>query len=378
MKQRIPLPRRILLIRLSSIGDVVRTLPALASLRRQYPRSHIAWAVEDKSSGLLEMHPQLDEVIKLERKEIVRSLKNPLWAHEGLSLLAQFIAEVGFGRYDLVFDFHGILKSGLIAFLSRSQNIVGFDKNSVTEFNHLFTTKKVKPSDARLPRVERNLQLIKPFVSSENVTDKALLGLTTRHRERAREFVREKFGSSRPLVAVHPGTSRRLKRWFPVAFACLCDMLAESLEAKVMLTWGPGELDEVEQIRRLSKSSPEIGMQTEDLLELAALLEMCDLMISVDSGPMHIGSVVGTPVVAIFGPTDARVNAPYWQPHTIVSANLPCSPCDENCKFAKCMEAVSPEHVFKTAQEFLTQCHSENKATDNLAPTRESVTHNTQ
>lgn len=375
MKHRIPPPRRILLIRLSSIGDVVRTLPALASLRRQYPRSHIAWAVEDKSSGLLEMHPQLDEVIKLERKRIARALKNPLRTHEGLSLLAQFIVTLSLGKYDLVFDFHGILKSGLIALLSRSPSVVGFDKNSVKEFSHLFTTKRVKPSDARLPRVERNLQLIKPFVSSENLTDKALLGLTTQHREKAKEYMRETFGSSRPVVAVHPGTSRPLKKWFPPAFACLCDMLAESLGAKVMLTWGPGERDELEQIRTLSKSSPEIGMQTENLLELAALLEMCDLMVSVDSGPMHIGSVVGTPVVGIFGPTDARVNAPHWQPNKIVSAGLPCSPCDENCKFPKCMEAVTPEHVLRTTRELLAQLSS-NKTTDNLVRTRESLTPN--
>jgi len=351
----------------------VRTLPALASLRRQYPRSHIAWAVEDKSSGLLEGHPQLDEVIKLERKQIVRALKNPLRATEGLSLLAQFVATLSLNKYDLVFDFHGILKSGVVAFLSRSTSIVGFDRNSVKEFNYLFTTKKVKPSDARLPRVERNLQLIKPFVSSDNLTDGGLLGLTTRHREKAREFVRETFGGSHPLIAVHPGTSRELKRWSPAAFACLCDMLAESLGARVMLTWGPGEREEAEQILALSKSSPEIGMQTDSLLELAALLEMCGLMISVDSGPMHIGSVVGTPVVAIFGPTDTHINAPYWQPNKIVSANLPCSPCDEDCKSAKCMEAITPEAVFKAAQELLTQPQTASK----LTPVDESLMHNT-
>jgi heptosyltransferase-1 len=349
------LPKRILLIRLSSIGDVVRTLPALNSLRRQFPQAHIAWAVEDKSSGLLEGHPHLDEVIKLERKEIVRALKNPLRFPECVSLLSEFAATVGRNKYDLVFDFHGIFKSGVITLLSRSPNRIGFERGSVKEFNYLFTNRKFRPSDARLPRVSRNLELIKPFVSPENLTDRALLGLTTRHREKARAFVRETFGDSRPLIAVHPGTSRQLKKWSPLRFAELCDMLADSCGARVMLTWGPGERGEAEQIRALSKSSPRVSMETESLLELAALFEMCDMMISVDSGPMHIGSVVGAPVVAIFGPTDARVNAPHWQPNRTISSNLSCSPCNEKCESAKCMEAVTPSQVLTAVQELLAE-----------------------
>lgn len=351
-------PKRILIIRLSSIGDVVRTLPALASLRRQFPRAHIAWAVEDKSSGLLEKHPQLDEIVTLERTRIVQSLRNPLRFHEGLSLLAQFAARIIRPRYDLVFDFHGIFKSGFIAALSRSPDRVGFARGFVKEFSYLFTNRKVIPSDARLPRVARNLEMVKPFVSPENLTDRPLLAPAYEYRDKATAFVREKFGDSHPVVAVHPGTSRRLKKWFPQSFARLCDMLAESLGARVMLTWGPGERDEVETIRSLARTCPEIAMQTTGLLELAAFFGMCDLMITVDSGPMHIASAVGTPVAAIFGPTDIRVNAPHWPPHKIVSSGLDCCPCDEDCDFARCMDAVTPEDVLEAARELLTQARA--------------------
>ncbi len=348
-------PKRILIIRLSSIGDVVRTLPALASLRRQFPRAHIAWAVEDKSSGLLEGHPHLDEIVTLERKKIVQSFRNPLRFHEGLSLLARFAVRISRPRYDLAFDFHGIFKSGLIAALSRSPKRVGFRRGFVKEFSYVFTNTRVSPSDARLSRVTRNLELIKPFVRPENLTDRPLLAPAYEHRDKATAFIRGKFGDSHPVVAVHPGTSRQLKKWFPQSFARLCDMMAESLGARVMLTWGPGERDEVEHIRSLARTSPEIGIQTNGLLELAALFEMCDLMITVDSGPMHIASAVGTPVVAIFGPTDIRVNAPHWPPHKIVSSGLDCCPCDENCDFARCMDAVTPEGVLEAARELLTQ-----------------------
>jgi 3-deoxy-D-manno-octulosonic-acid transferase/heptosyltransferase-1 len=348
-------PARILIIRLSAIGDVVRTLPALSTLRRQYPDAHIAWAVEDKASGVLEGHPLLDEAIVFERKTIIDALKNPLQFHKGLSQLAQFLRRMHSGKFDLVFDFHGILKSGVIAAISGSPRRIGFEKEFIKEFNHLFTNEKVRPSDPMLPRVERNLELIRPFVSAQNITDRPALGINDRHREKASTFIEEKFGDSHPVVAIHPGTSRKLKMWFPRKFADLCDVLADSIGAKVMITWGPGEREEAGHICSLAKSGPELGMRTESLLEFAALLEKCDLMVTVDSGPMHIGAAVGTPVVAIFGPTDIRVNAPYWQPVEVVAADIECRPCDENCDHARCMETVTSQMVFEAACRLLTE-----------------------
>jgi len=355
-------PQRILIIRLSSIGDVVRTLPALSSLRREFPHAHIAWVAEDKSIGILEGHPHLDEIICFERKTIARSLKNPLHVHEGLSRLARFLAGIRRGRFDLVFDFHGILKSGLVALWSGAPTRVGFGRGFVKESSHIFANRKVRPSDAALPRVERNLELIRPFVSPENLTDKAVLGLSGKHRETAAAFVKQRFGASHPLIGIHPGTSRTIKKWPTRSFAALCDMLADSLSAKLLLTWGPGEHDKVMQIHSLSKALPEIGPQTQSLLELAALLEQCDLVVTVDSGPMHIASAIGTPVVAIFGPTDIRVNAPYWQPYKVVSSSMDCSPCDENCDHTQCMEAVTPERVFEAVQELVTDARNRFRA----------------
>lgn len=346
-------PGRILIVRLTAIGDVVRTLPALSALRREYPRAHIAWVVEDKAAGVLEGHPHLGQVIVFERKEIVAALKDPLRFHRGLSMLAGFVRRIRADRFDLVFDFHGILKSGVIAAISGASRRVGFEKEFVKEFNHLFTNEKLRPSDPKLLRVERNLEMVRPFASTEGLTDRPVLGLSDAHRKKANAFIKKKFGDSRPLVAIHPGTSRALKMWPRRHFARLCDLLADSMEASVMLTWGPGELEEAEAIRSLAKSDPEIGPKTDSLLDLAALLERCDLMVTVDSGPMHIGSAVGAPVVAIFGPTDVSVNAPHWPPVEVVAADIECRPCDENCDRARCMEAVTPRTVFDAARRLL-------------------------
>jgi 3-deoxy-D-manno-octulosonic-acid transferase/heptosyltransferase-1 len=356
-------PDRILIVRLTAIGDVVRTLPALSTLRREYPRAHIAWVVEDKAAGALEGHPHLDEVIVFERKKIAVALRNPLTFHRGVSMFMQFARSVRGGKFDLVLDFHGILKSGVIAAMSGSSRRVGFEKEFVKEFNHVFTNEKAPLSDRRLPRVERNLALVRPFVSAESVTDKPALGLSDVHRGKADAFIREKFGDSGPVIAIHPGTSRELKMWPERHFAELCDMLAESAGASVIITWGPGELEGAEAIRALAKSGPEVSPQTNSLLELAAFLERCDLMVTVDSGPMHIGSAVGTPVVAIFGPTDIQVNAPYWQPVEVVAADIECRPCDENCDHARCMEAVTPREALDAARRLLARADTSTSET---------------
>jgi lipopolysaccharide heptosyltransferase I len=344
---------RILIIRLSAIGDVVRTLPALSSLRREYPEAHIAWAVEDKAGGILEGHPHLDEIIEFKRKEIVAALKNPLRLLQGVSMILGFLEKIRAGGFDVVFDFHGILKSGVFAAWSGSPRRIGFEREFVKEFNYLFTNEKLAPSDAMLPRVERNLEMIRQFVSPENIIDRPTLGLSEVHRENARAFVAEKFDGTRRLVAMHPGTSRDIKKWPVRHFAELCDMLSSSLGADVMITWGPGEREEAEAISSLAKSGPVIGAHTTSVLELAALLEACDLMVTVDSGPMHIGSAVGTPVVAIFGPTDVKVNAPHWSPTKIVTSDIHCRPCDEDCDDAKCMESATPRMVFDAVRDLL-------------------------
>jgi ADP-heptose:LPS heptosyltransferase len=320
--------------------------------------------VEDKARGVLDGRPHIDEVVEFERKKIVAALKNPPRFLKGLSMIARFLGNIRAADYDIVFDFHGIFKSGIFTAWSRAPRRIGFEKEFVKEFNHLFTNERLRPSDSRLPRVERNLEMVKPFVAPENMTDRPDLGLSDTHRKKARAFVEEKFGDSRldavrPLVAIHPGTSRTLKKWPARHFAELCDLLAASLNADVMITWGPGELEEAKQICSLSKSDPKIGAQTESVLDLAALLEVCDLMITVDSGPMHIGSAVGVPVVAIFGPTDIRVNAPYWSPAKVVASDIECRPCAEDCEHAKCMEAVTPRMVLEAARELLSQADAD-------------------
>jgi ADP-heptose:LPS heptosyltransferase len=163
-------------------------------------------------------------------------------------------------------------------------------------------------------------------------------------------------GISGPLAAIHPGASSRItyKRWAAAKYSELADRLVEELNVSVLFTWGPGEKAMVEEVRARMRRDSIVAPQT-SLNQLAEIFRRCSVYIGNDTGPMHIASLVKTPVVGIFGPTDPIVNAPYeGTPHIIVRKDLPCSPCRKRgCKDLECMEAISSQDVFDAAKMLL-------------------------
>ena len=155
---------KILIVRLSAIGDVINTLPALQVLRTNFPKSFIAWVVEDRSRDLLIDHPQLDKVFVFERKKWrpgIRSLKSWRRFSRTLKEVRSFVRQIKNEKFDLALDFQGNFKSGLTTYLSGARERVGFDKQTSKEANHLFLTQKIKLPTEPLNRVARNLHLLK-------------------------------------------------------------------------------------------------------------------------------------------------------------------------------------------------------------------------
>jgi lipopolysaccharide heptosyltransferase I len=343
------------MIRLSAVGDVVRTLPSLAVLRKNFPSARIAWIVEQKSSDILFGQPDLDEVIVLPRTDWARHLVRGQWWSVGRDVL-ELIRNLRRESFDLVIDFHGILKSGLLSMISGAGIRVGFEKGFSKEWNYLFNNRRVSLPHARISRFERNLELLRG------------IGLDTRgcgfslsiSREDRRDMIDflERHGllGQYPVIAIHPGTSEKAfnKRWFPEQYAQVADSLVETLGASVILTWGPGEQTTAERVRFLMKSTGVVSCPT-SLKQLAAIYEHCHLYIGGDTGPMHIASLVRVPVVAIYGPTDPVVNAPYeGTPSVQVRKRLPCSPCrDRKCQRLDCLKAIGYQDVLKAATELL-------------------------
>jgi heptosyltransferase-1 len=347
---------KILILRLSAVGDVLRTIPAVKALKENYPHSRIAWIVEEPAKALLESQPEIDEVILFPRKRWADGIKSPKRMWRTIGEVGRFIRALRENKFDVVLDFHGILKSGLISFLSGSQKRVGFDRRSSREGNFLFSNIKVRLPEEKMSRFQRNFLLLRGMGLEIN-DFKSNLHIPAEDEKYIQSFFLNKLPTpfKRPLIAIHPGTSPKTiyKRWMPHLYSKLADRLVNELRATVIYTWGPGELELMEEIRGGMTEPSILGPQTESLTQLGEVYRQCDLYIGGDTGPMHIASLMGIPVVAIYGPTDPVVNEPFGR-HKKVRKEVGCNPCrNRSCKDLTCLRMITAEDVFKAVKEIL-------------------------
>jgi len=353
---------KFLILRLSAVGDVIRTLPAVKALKENHSSSEIAWIVEEPSRTLLESQPEIDKVILFPRKRWAEGLKSPRRIWRTFREIGEFILNLRRQKFDVALDFHGILKSGLLSFLSGAPKRIGFDRRSSKEGNSLFTNLKVNLPQERISRFHRNLALLRGVgLEIKNYNP----GLHVPSEDR--EYVDSFFSSltpfpKRPWIAIHPGTSAKtsFKRWMPDRYSQLADRLIHELQATVIFTWGPGELSLVENIQKGMKESSIAGPTTQSLTQLAEVFRRCHLYIGGDTGPMYIASLVGVPLVVVYGPTDPILYEPFGL-HRKVMKEVGCNPCypyrKRSCKKIECLRAIVVEDVFEAAREMLSISH---------------------
>ena len=353
---------KFLILRLSAVGDVIRTLPAVKALKENHSSSEIAWIVEEPSRTLLESQPEIDKVILFPRKRWAEGLKSPRRIWRTFREMGEFILNLRRQKFDVALDFHGILKSGLLSFLSGAPKRIGFDRRSSKEGNSLFSNLKVNLPQERISRFHRNLALLRGIgLEIKNYNP----GLHVPSEDR--EYVDSFFSSltpfpKRPWIAIHPGTSAKtsFKRWMPDRYSQLADRLIHELQATVIFTWGPGELIRVENIQKGMKGSSIVGPTTQSLTQLAEVLRRCNLYIGGDTGPMYIASLVGIPLVVVYGPTDPILYEPFGL-HRKVMKEVGCNPCypyrKRSCKKIDCLRAIGVEDVFEAAKEMLSISH---------------------
>ena len=345
-------PTRILIIRLSAIGDVLRVLPAQRVLRRAFPDAHIAWAVEPLSRDLLAAQPDIDDILVFPKREIVSRLRSPRTMADGLRLFREFIAQVRASRFDRVYDFHGLLKSGLISRLSGAPQRIGFTAAFTKELNFLCNNRRYPAAGTRISRVERNLSLL-AATGLDTTHAPVRLHLPAEARAFADSFFRQAgIDRRRPVVVVHPGTSvtTPYKRWESYRYAVVADRVIEENGAQILFTWAGAELAMVREIMGQMKYRAVVGPETPSLCQLAALFSLSDVYLGGDTGPMHLAAVTGTPIVGLFVPTDHVVKEPYlYTPHIIIrDERIDCSPCRSyTCRKRSCMKAISEESVIR-------------------------------
>ena len=346
-----PTAERIVVIRLGAVGDVVRALPAVSALRAGYPAARLTWVVEAASASLLEAQPWVDEVLVFPRSELVARLRARAFG-DAWAGLRGFVTALRARRFDLAVDFHSILKSGLLSLASGARLRAGYAWPYGREGSWLFSNERDQVTLDRCSRFVRNAALVE-FLGIDALPDREPLRIPPESRRK----MRAELGGRAPVV-LHPGTSDATphKRWTPAAYAKVAIALSEAPGVPVLVTAGPARDDRrlaeaiVAGARGAARHAPETG----SLLDLAALLRESRLYVGSDTGPMHVASLIGTPVVQILGPTDPYENQPFpATPSRSIRVPVACSPCRRGCSAATCMRVVPPEPVVAAARALL-------------------------
>ncbi|OIP44836.1 MAG: lipopolysaccharide heptosyltransferase II [Deltaproteobacteria bacterium CG23_combo_of_CG06-09_8_20_14_all_60_8] len=337
----------ILIVKLSAIGDVIHTLPALNALRRHYPDAHITWLVEEAAADLVVGHRAVDRVLVSRRPAWLRQLCRGPHRLAALAEIRQFIRQLRDTRYDLIFDFQGLLKAGLLIFLAHGRRKIGFGPGMQhQEYSYLFLNERVPAISMEMHALERGLQLLK---AAGVPAGEVIYDLPVRPVDRQRVaglLAASGIHGARPLVAINPMTKWDTKNWDNGKFAVLADRLLASYDVDLVFTGGPGDRPAVEKILAAMRGrGANLAGQT-SLKELAALYERCRFLISTDTGPMHLAAAAGIPVVALFGPTAPWRTGPYGDRHQVVRLDLPCSPCfKRQCERGECMADLTVEQL---------------------------------
>lgn len=342
---------RIALIRLGAMGDCVYTFPVVSALKARFPKSEMAWIVEMQNQEIPRLHPGVDEVI---------AVNTIGWPREMFSRwLGRMVGELGAIRrslkakeFDIALDPQGVIKSGMIAWLTGAPVRIGLARVACREGrNAWFTTHRVDPPDGHI--VRKNLSLLSPL---EIVVGRPDFGIRVSHDAEAKIvtiFQQAGIRQEDRLVGIHPGVGHPRKRWDPDRYAQVGDRLQEREGVQVILTAGPGEEALVRQVALQMRNAPVVVplLRAE---ELAALFSRYDLLIAGDTGPLHLAAALGCHTVAIYGPSDPVRVAPVGEGHQVLKKPCPCGwvPAvffNRDCPDVPCLIAITVEEVVAAA-----------------------------
>lgn len=338
----------ILIVKLSAIGDVIHTLPALNAIRRRYPQARITWLVEEAAAALVIGHPALDRVIVSRRKQWMKQLAGSQWK-TALREITAFIQQLRDTRYDVVMDFHALLKSAIPVFLARGRRKIGFGKGMQhMEHSYLVLNERVAPVNMEIHALTRQLMLTEAIgVRSREVVYDIPVSADD-EKEVGALLAAQGVKADRPLVAINPVALWATKLWFNDRFSDLADQLTKTHGVEIVFTGAKADSPVIEEIRALmTQSSVNLAGKT-SLKMLAALFQKALCVVSTDTGPMHLAAAVGTPVVAIFGPTAPWRTGPFGDGHRVIRSAPACSPCfQRKCDIHGhiCMQQITTNQV---------------------------------
>lgn len=339
--------KRIIIVRMDRVGDLILSTPAIKAVRGAYPDSHIALLVRPYTKEAVDGNPYVNEIITYDKSN----------GEKGLLGKIKFIVGLRNKRFDLAIILHPKNSSHVFAFLAGIPERLGYDKKM-----GMLLTKKVPHTKQYGLRheIDYTLGLLRyiGIVSS----DKNLHMPVNRSSEERIKDLFDKNGISQKdlVITIHPAASCISRRWALERFAKVSDMLAEKHGAKIVIISGPGS-DKImgDKVAKLMKSEPLNLSGKTSISDIASVLRRSKLLVSNDSGPVHISCAVGTPVISIFSRKNRGISPERWRPvgkrDIVLHKDVGCEIClAHNCKRAfKCLDAISVEEVLSAADKIL-------------------------
>jgi heptosyltransferase-1 len=345
---------KVLIIKVSALGDVVHALPVLAYLKSVDAEMQIDWLVEQAFAPFLEDHPLIDNLYTIDTRTWRKS--GPLASVRGTFEIVKAIRK---RKYDCVLDLQGNAKSGLFTLTSGAPLRAGFDRDATREsLNLLATNRKVSLGGMDFHITDRSLAIAKAmFPKGKNLRYAGPLPVYEEAALSVEKTLAMENLEDAKLVVLHYGTTWVTKHWPLVSWQALAKRLVEEQGLRPVLTWGDDkELVAVESIQQQCGDKAFIWPKG-SLKELTALLARADLVVGGDTGPIHIAAAVGTPTVSIFRVTDPSRNAPRGEGHCHVVAEMDCTPClrkecdrDQECGLSISVETVYDRVVSQLGQ----------------------------
>jgi lipopolysaccharide heptosyltransferase II len=353
--------RRILLVRLREIGDVVFTTPAIRALRRHWPDAHLTYIVETAAAPVVRHNPHVDRLIVAPRHRGIRGLL------ADLTLARRLRAE----RYDLAIDFHGGPRASLLTWLSGARRRVGY---AVAGRTWMYTTRVSRPRELRARHsVENQWDLLRAIdiPAPDRAADSVEMPIDPVAAATVAERLdRIGVAADDRIIVIHVSAGNPFRRWPLDRFVTLArELVDRDPRRRVVVTSGPSERYAVQYVINRAGALPAGEFS---LPELRALVDRAALYIGGDSGPLHIAATSSTPIVGLYGPTLPERSAPWRDPRfatiSVDAGSLECRPCDQRvCAPGdfRCLTMISVEQVLDAAERLLASGSQSSAATSN-------------
>jgi ADP-heptose:LPS heptosyltransferase len=337
--------REILIIRTAYMGDVVMTLPILKPLKERFPDSRITFLTSSGAKDVLLNNPFIDDIL----------IYDPFWFYPKKNIgLLKFIRQLKEKRFDLLIEARGDIRD--ILFLARPA--IAKYKVSYGVGGGAYFLTHVIPYPGIKHKVEYHLDLIRYLGCQTNENEWGIY-LTDDEKENVGELLK-KYQITKPFICAHPGARLKLKRWPIDSCAKLYDIIIKKYKIPLIILGSNDEKELVsEVINKMNNDTVNLSGKL-NLRILSGILSEARLFICNDSGPMHIAATMGTPTVAIFGPSKSIETSPYGNRHIVIEKNLPCRySCDEsNCHYERhhaCMMDIQVEDAYNAVTKLIKQ-----------------------